>query len=292
MLENLKKLILEKKESEMLDIKRQFYEKATKMNFIKDVVAFANNITSADKYIVFGVDEENWTVCGINKIDVKDISSIEQLLNSYVEPKLKIKLDFIEIQNKELLVLTICKENTDRPYIIKKDGVNDKNKLIIHQGTIYIRHGATNSIADRNDLDTIYRIKQGINYSLVRSKKDNSLTTTFGIKHFISFEVKIDNYSNKTYEIFSSWLRISVNENTFIIKGCICSIGDLSTKDKYLLDKNHLEYVLENSYIVRWFNFPLNENIINQIKGQKLKLEVVFNSGQEEKTLEVDYREK
>jgi len=280
-------LLLERKESERFDIKMKYYDESKKYDMVKDVVAFANNSLCEDKYIVFGINDNDWSVCGIDRNKIPNISDIEQLINEKVEPKLKIKLDFIELQAHELAVLTICKENNDRPYVVTKSVGSSMGKPVIHKGMIYIRNGATNSEITRRELDTIYATKQNIRFTSIGKMRKKILSTAKGIKNFLTFEIRIDNYLSYKYDVCSAWLRVSIEDSIFLVKECICTVGEVSTKDKFILDDGHVLSVPAYSSTVRLFNFKLSESVCDLLNGKNAKFEILINFGKNEQLIEL-----
>ena len=282
--------MLKKEENDFFDIKQEFYEKSKKYDLIKDVAAFANNCSNRDKYIVFGVDESNWKVCGINRADIPNISDIEQLINSNIDPKLKIKLNFFSLDGKELAILVICKDNVDRPYIIKRTVSYDNGKRL-NEGTIYIRNGATNCIATRMDLDLIYNGKCCVNFSLRRKtavQQYSDIGIISGKRYFIAFEIEINNPCADQYMISTAYLRFSSSDSTILNKKCICSIESLSSKDRFYLDAKHPLKIMPYSSVVRWFNFFLDERIITIISSNNVRYEIIYNENSDEKIFDLN----
>ncbi len=150
--------LLAKQENEIIDIKEKYYSKDKKYDLIKDIVSFANNIKPIDKYIVFGVKDTSWNVCGIDVSTLPDISEINDLLRKYVEPFINVEIGSLEYENVTIGYIRIPFKELDRPYIICKE-YNKNNKALLREGDIYIRKSGTNFIADRKDLDEIYNNK-------------------------------------------------------------------------------------------------------------------------------------
>lgn len=53
--EYISSLIQNKQENEFVDFKQFYYHEDKKYDLIKDIVSFSNEVTSVDKYIVFGI---------------------------------------------------------------------------------------------------------------------------------------------------------------------------------------------------------------------------------------------
>lgn len=150
-------LVEAKKETDYVDYKKKYYSDDKKYDLIKDVVAFANNCsTFNDRYIVFGIVNGTWDLEGICLENFPDSSEIADLLNVYVEPFLTIETGTFRHNNVDLAYIKIPVRGINRPYIIKKQ--YEKNgRIQLRIGEIYVRKGTSNFIANRMDLDHIYR---------------------------------------------------------------------------------------------------------------------------------------
>lgn len=194
--QKLKALIKNHKESELVDFKQEFYHKEKTQDLIKDIVSFANASDNEEKYIIFGVDDDS-NILEVDYDSIRDISEINQILKEYCEPYIKVELHRFTYNEKKLLALVIF-DNADRPYLIKKD-YKKKGDTLLRAGDIYIRHGATNFKANRDDLDSIYENREKIQLVV----KDN-LIQFINLRHGHKKEkvgylqILIDNNSNKS----------------------------------------------------------------------------------------------
>lgn len=158
-------LIISQDENDQVDFKKEYYSKEKKYDLIKDIVSFANNIKPKDKYIVFGVENSTWNVLGIDRASLPDISEINNLLHSYVEPFIDVELGYFDYQGVTIGFIRIPHHDLNRPYVISKE--YNKNKgVFLRKGEIYTRKGATNFIAERSDLDCIYHNKGTLDINL------------------------------------------------------------------------------------------------------------------------------
>lgn len=158
-------LIISQDENDQVDFKKEYYSKEKKYDLIKDIVSFANNIKPKDKYIVFGVENSTWNVLGIDRASLPDISEINNLLHSYVEPFIDVELGYLDYQGVTIGFIRIPHHDLNRPYVISKE--YNKNKgVFLRRGEIYTRKGATNFIAERSDLDCIYHNKGTLDINL------------------------------------------------------------------------------------------------------------------------------
>lgn len=150
-------LIEARKETDCVDYKEKYYSDDKKYDLIKDVVAFANNCTSSkDKFIVFGVVNGTWETKGIQIDHFPDSSDVAVLLHTYVEPFLTIETGTLKYNNVDLGYIKIPSQGINRPYVIKKQ-YEKVGKIYLRCGEIYVRKGTSNFIANRMELDQIYR---------------------------------------------------------------------------------------------------------------------------------------
>lgn len=138
-------------ENEEVDFKQSYYSKDKRGELLKDICAFANSITSETQYIIFGIENDNKTICGIQE-EIEDISCINQLLEENIEPFINVVNGTLYYKDKYISYIKIF-NNKDKPYIIKKDY---SKGCILKKGDIFIRKGATVFKATRYDIDFIY----------------------------------------------------------------------------------------------------------------------------------------
>lgn len=147
------KLIEDGKENSTIDFKKEYYK--DNYDLLKDVAAFANTTTDTEKFIVFGVTD-SYELLGISNSELVDVSTVNDLINQYIEPFIDIELGSFYYKNISIGFLAILPTN-NKPYLIKKQfGLG---KSTVQEGTIYIRKGASNLRANRSDIDLMYKNK-------------------------------------------------------------------------------------------------------------------------------------
>ena len=142
-----------KTESLHVDFKRDFYKNLRASDFPKDIAAFANQNTEEDCYIIFGIEDKNRHITGIRPSTYIGIDSLDNFLERTVEPFVRIESELFQYNGKTMAYIKICKENKDRPYVIKETCGRHST---IEKGDIYIRKGTCNQKASRMDLDDMY----------------------------------------------------------------------------------------------------------------------------------------
>lgn len=227
-------------ECEYLDFKKKFYVKNDYKSLIKDIMSFANSSLETDKYIVFGVKDVNGKK-SFNNIETIDVSNIENIIHTNIEPTLKFHLEYTIIDKITLMILVVSKENYfKRPFAMKKD--YDGLRI----GDIYIRKGASNRKADRNDI-----------ISLTSSSKGQ-----------ISVNVIDDFYIDENY----------INNYKDIFKGIINEMETLLTKFKKINDSkinsesNLVEDTVSSDRESLTNRFIQNMSFINMIGCEKYNI--------------------
>ena len=143
-------------ENEIVDFKIKYYHKAKKYDLIKDLISFANNLNFLDKYIIFGISDENRDVIGIDESSIPDISDINQLIKEYCDPFINIEVVKCNIDYKMLAAIVISANNRQQPYTVAKD-FQSNGGCHLRAGDIYVRKSANNFKALRNDIEEIYK---------------------------------------------------------------------------------------------------------------------------------------
>ncbi len=234
--EKVIKLVNAGKETDCCDFKICFYDKEKYGDMLKDIVAFSNNTTADDKYIIFNVENETHEV-GKTKIEnIPEISTINELIRGYVEPYIDVEIDGFPYENSNIVYIKISQQNTDRPYIIKKDRTCN-GKCSIKQGDIFIRKNATNFKANRADLDRIYdmREKRRVVIDTVEIEMKECCINNVVKKIFI-LPVIFENYSNNNFLLSTVEVRVVIRNHSFSVNG------------KYLI--NVEDDILSNKMIV------------------------------------------
>lgn len=210
--------INKKIETNVFDVKQSYYHSRKKFDLIKDVVAFANSSSVDDKYIVFNIDNTTFELCNMDITLLPDVSEIENLLNEYCEPKIDIELNKFNYNGGQIAYLKVCSSNLDFPYMIKKNFELD-GRIKLNQGQIYIRHGATNSIANRSDLDMLInmRISRVIKIESQSIEQKQIVVDNRAVLMYSSSFI-FRNSANTNYLIKSAKINLKTPENIFLSK--------------------------------------------------------------------------
>ena len=212
--EYISSLIQNQQENEFVDFKQFYYHDDKKYDLIKDVVSFSNESTSVDKYIVFGLINGTWEPVGIDLSTLPDVSTINDLLHTYVEPFIYVEIGQIKYNGKDLGYIKIPADRADRPYVIKKE-YTKQGKTHLRCGEIYVRKNANNFIATRRDLDYIYRNNGAFTISVFDSDVDVGIVQVRNDrKSFVQVRTILANNTNRSINICSGTCDISTSRNT------------------------------------------------------------------------------
>lgn len=264
--------INKKIETNVFDVKQSYYHSRKKFDLIKDVVAFANSSSVDDKYIVFNIDNTTFELCNMDITLLPDVSEIENLLNEYCEPKIDIELNKFNYNGGQIAYLKVCSSNLDFPYMIKKNFELD-GRIKLNQGQIYIRHGATNSIANRSDLDMLInmRISRVIKIESQSIEQKQIVVDNRAVLMYSSSFI-FRNSANTNYLIKSAKINLKTPENIFSIKVVFISNSDiLAFTSKEFLD-NKLFNIDANSTIEKSAFFEITKECKDILMKHKDKI--------------------
>ncbi|HSC52587.1 MAG TPA: ATP-binding protein [Phnomibacter sp.] len=157
MIPEIDKIIEYESESYKVDFKKEEYplgKNAKKNELLKDIIAFANQHSDDDKYIIIGIKE----IDGLNKqiFDVgypTDDANYRQFVQDNIEPKINFEYKTCKYKDWTICYFRIF-QNIDRPYLFKKDVVNPvTGKLDFKYGDGFIRIGTSSKKIGRKELD-------------------------------------------------------------------------------------------------------------------------------------------
>lgn len=197
-------------ECSTIDFKQEQYsigKHPKKHEILKDISAMANLPANEDKYIIIGVIEENgrpFKFCDIENIT--DQAKYQQYLDSNIEPTITFEYKTVNYEGHHLAYFRIF-NNTDRPYLIKKEVRNgsDNDQIEFREGDGFIRVGTSTKKLTRSDFDKIYESK----YKKADRKNDIIIKPYFGVPvdEILSelsvkyFDISVENNSNKSIEL-------------------------------------------------------------------------------------------
>ena len=258
-------LIEKKNEDDQVDYKKEFYSIDKTHELIKDVQSFANNIKFNEKYIIFGIDD-SFNLHGVNYLDVRDISEINQIISEYCEPFINVEL--YRFQHKGYNLLSMIIKSMQRPYIIKKD--YSRNGGTLKKGDIFIRKGATNFKALLEDLDAIYENRSKIN--LVNSNDFLYIDYIHHGRHFSTmcyFDVLIDNMTKRSILIKDAKIQLIYSKNSIGLQVLYIEELGLNYKKELQNIRYNLVQIEEYKQYKRRIFSEITKELIDSIKSFK-----------------------
>lgn len=164
--------LLEQRESEWLDFKRQYHDNMGKL--LHDILCLANAYSEHDRYLVFGISDDRSLHDISGDRNRKTNANLEDFLRgANLNRTPTCRIDTHVINEKTLDVLTI-RNRPDKPFFLTKDyGRGDQR---VRNGVIYTRNGDTNipmmeSAAD-DKVELMWRERFGLGLSpLERAKR-------------------------------------------------------------------------------------------------------------------------
>jgi hypothetical protein len=159
--ETLKHVLSFHEETAHVDFKLDFHstEEREWLEITKDVMAFAN---TEGGYLAFGVRDKTYDIVGVAEATARVLSDpnlLMQKINRYTEPNITgLRSRCITIEGG-LCVLVLIPRSFDCTHIVSKDGSfrfpSGVEKVVLQQGTLYVRRVAGNHLVDARDLDGI-----------------------------------------------------------------------------------------------------------------------------------------
>ena len=146
-------LIEVRRETGIIDFKRDFYKRLEGSDFPKDIAAFANFNTDEDRFIIFGVEDKTREIYGIDPLLFPSTDTLDNFIEKTIDPFVTIESDIFEYKGKTVGYIKICSTNDNPPYMIKK---TCGPKMKLEKGDIFIRKGTCNQKAGRMDIDAMY----------------------------------------------------------------------------------------------------------------------------------------
>lgn len=113
---------------------------------IKDVQATANSAidTDKEKFIAIGVDEQTRTITGCNPADYEE-AGIRQLLEQYLDPVPEYEVLSLQSRAGVDFVVVRFPFQPNRPIVAKSQIKDEKNRILLEVGQIWIKPGGANT---------------------------------------------------------------------------------------------------------------------------------------------------
>ena len=132
--------LIKREEGTKLDfkLKLELFCETGKKELTKDICAIANS-SGGRGYIIVGVEDKTKNIIGIQENDMFKEEQIQQIITTRCEPPIPIEVDFVEIKNKKIGVISIY-DGGQKPYQVRDNGA------------FYIRRGSTTDVMRKQEL--------------------------------------------------------------------------------------------------------------------------------------------
>ncbi|WP_026885801.1 AlbA family DNA-binding domain-containing protein [Clostridium beijerinckii] len=132
--------LIKREEGTKLDfkLKLELFCETGKKELTKDICAIANS-GGGRGYIIVGVEDKTKNIIGIQENDMFKEEQIQQIITTRCEPPIPIEVDFVEIKNKRIGVISIY-DGGQKPYQVRDNGA------------FYIRRGSTTDVMRKQEL--------------------------------------------------------------------------------------------------------------------------------------------
>lgn len=150
-----------REENSLVDFKVAFHsgEEREWLEITKDIIAFAN---TNGGYLTFGVEDGSFQPIGLDQETANalcDPNNLQQKVNRFVEPQIaSLRCKRWSVGGKAFVAVLIP-PSVGKTHIISKNGAfkfpSGQEKVVLRQGTSYVRRSGANHLLDARDLDDI-----------------------------------------------------------------------------------------------------------------------------------------
>lgn len=136
--------LIKREEGTKLDFKLrlELYCETGKKELTKDICAIANS-SGGRGYIIVGVEDKSKKIIGLQEDDMFQEEQIQQIVTTRCEPPIPIEVDFVDIKNKKIGVISIY-DGDQKPYQVRDNGA------------FYIRRGSTTDVMRKQELIALF----------------------------------------------------------------------------------------------------------------------------------------
>lgn len=181
--EMIKKLIASRREDDWWDFKRNHHH--DKASLVHDILCMANNRPRRDSYIIFGIDDSDFSVKGVeddeNRRNQQMITDILRHISFAGGTRPRIEMYTIEIEKHDVDILVV-KDSNDLPYYLEKDYYDSKiressrnKRKCVRAYHIYTRVVDNNTPIDKQadycDIELLWRRRLGVDLPILERFK-------------------------------------------------------------------------------------------------------------------------
>ncbi|MZK51227.1 helix-turn-helix domain-containing protein [Clostridium beijerinckii] len=218
--------LIKREEGTKLDfkLKLELFCETGKKELTKDICAIANS-SGGRGYIIVGVEDKTKNIIGIQENDMFKEEQIQQIITTRCEPPIPIEVDFVEIKNKKIGVISIY-DGGQKPYQVRDNGA------------FYIRRGSTTDVMRKQELIVLLEENLSLTIEtcpLIKSSID-ILNMELVTRYFSKKGIEI-NEENKRFLLLSAGIAFEHKEGAPLK----CTYGGLLV----FSDKNYI-YIPNN----------------------------------------------
>lgn len=218
--------LIKREEGTKLDFKLrlELYYETGKKELTKDICAIANS-SGGRGYIIVGVEDKSKKIIGLQEDDLFREEQIQQIVTTRCEPPIPIEVDFVEIKNKKIGVISIY-DGGQKPYQVRENGA------------FYIRRGSTTDVMRKQELIALFEENLSLTIEtcpLIKSSID-MLNMDLVNKYFNKKGIELTE-ENRNFLLISSGIAFQQKEGSSLK----CTYGGLLV----FSDKNYI-YIPNN----------------------------------------------
>lgn len=281
----VREIIEYENESSTVDFKKEEYvlgNNIKKYDIVKDFIAFANNSSDEDKYIIIGVEEKEDKTKVIHSIEKPtDDAKYQQIINENIEPSINFEYRCISYEDKRICYFRLF-NNTNRPYLISKNSVK------LNYGDGFIRKGTSTSKLGLSELNQIIGNKakyknrhNDIRIIPVVRKYENKDNADYRV-----LDVHIENISNRSINLHVEMSFKKTTDYLIVEENYLMQLlkEDKRDENRSYMGFNSFDYAAETLSYINFVDFELRDgrlfySIAKPLNLLQNKVETqVFNS--------------
>lgn len=258
--------LIKREEGIKLDFKLKlelFYETGKK-ELTKDICAIANS-SGGRGYIIVGIEDKTKKIIGLEENDVFKEEQIQQIVTTRCEPPIPIEVDFVEIKNKKIGVISIY-DGGQKPYQVRENGA------------FYIRRGSTTDVMRKQELIASFEENLSLTIEtcpLMKSSID-MLNMELVNKYFNKKGIEV-NEENKRFLLLSTGIAFEHKEGAPLR----CTYGGLLVfSDKnYIYIPNNMIKIINKLNDVNGELHIIQGNLLSMIDAAEEKIMKILSKG-------------
>ena len=232
--------LIKREEGIKLDFKLrlELYSETGKKELTKDICDIANS-SGGRGYIIVGIKDKSKDIIGLQEDDMFKEEQIQQIISTRCEPPIPIEVDFIDVEDKKIGVISIY-DGDQKPYQVRENGA------------FYIRRGSTTDVMRKQELIALFEENLSLTIEtcpLIRSGIE-MLNMELVNKYFDKKGIQV-NEENRKFLLLSAGIAFEHKEGAPLK----CTYGGLLV----FSDKNYL-YIPNNMIKII--------NMLNNIHGE------------------------